>query len=245
MDVDRIRRVLLKKREEKGLSAQALGKQVGVDKTTIYRYEKGQIEKMPFTVVNRLAEILNINPTFIAGFTDDPDINKNAESDLEIKISNLVKRLNVPRQKKIYDFANAEYQKQVNDNVLSFPQKEKLPTIQNSSTAANPTELAYGDTVVEEEEFESVPKSADFAVPVMGDSMEPRIRNGQLVFVKKQPDVEEGEIAIVEIEGDGVTCKVICKDFENKKVILHSINEKYKDRIVSPEQIRIIGKVVF
>ncbi|OOL67653.1 DNA-binding protein, partial [Enterococcus faecium] len=70
--------------------------------------------------------------------------------------------------------------------------------------------------VVEEEEFERVPSAADFAVPIIGDSMEPVIRNGQFVFVKEQPDVEDGEIAIVELGGDGVTCKEIYKDYENQ-----------------------------
>ncbi|WP_368565054.1 LexA family protein [Enterococcus lactis] len=64
-------------------------------------------------------------------------------------------------------------------------------------------------------------------------------------MIRKQPDVEDGEIAIVEIDGDGVTCKEVFKDYENQSIILRSINELYQDRVVSPEQIRIIGKVVF
>ena len=146
---------------------------------------------------------------------------------------------------KVYNFAEEQLEEQQKENVLEFPNKEKIPTVHNSASVANPTELAYGDTVVEEEEFERVPNNADFAVPIIGDSMEPVIRNGQFVFVKEQPDVEDGEIAIVELDGDGVTCKEIYKDYENQTIILRSINDLYEDRIVSPEQIRIIGKVVF
>ena len=75
----------------------------------------------------------------------------------------------------------------------------------------------------------------------------PPIEDGRLLpnSVKEQPDVEDGEIAIVELGGDGVTCKEIYKDYENQTIILRSINDLYEDRIVSPEQIRIIGKVVF
>ena len=36
---------------------------------------------------------------------------------------------------------------------MHFPKKEKLPTIKNSASAANPTELVYGDTVVEKEDL--------------------------------------------------------------------------------------------
>lgn len=160
-------------------------------------------------------------------------------------ITTIYNQLAPPRQEKVYNFAERQLEEQNRGNVVHFPKKEKLPTIKNSASAANPTELVYGDTVVEEEEFERVPSSADFAVPIIGDSMEPVIRNGQFVFVKEQPDVEDGEIAIVELDGDGVTCKEVYKDYENKEIILRSINELYEDRIVSPEQIRIIGKVVF
>ena len=160
-------------------------------------------------------------------------------------ITTIYNQLAPPRQEKVYNFAERQLEEQNRGNVVHFPKKEKLPTIKNSASAANPTELVYGDTVVEEEEFERVPSNADFAVPIIGDSMEPVIRNGQFVFVKEQPDVEDGEIAIVELDGDGVTCKEVFKDYENQSIILRSINELYEDRVVSPEQIRIIGKVVF
>lgn len=160
-------------------------------------------------------------------------------------IETIYNQLVPPRQEKVYNFAERQLEEQNRGNMVHFPKKEKLPTIKNSASAANPTELVYGDTVVEEEEFERVPSSADFAVPIIGDSMEPVIRNGQFVFVKEQPDVEDGEIAIVEIDGDGVTCKEVYKDYESQTIILRSINELYEDRVVSPEQIRIIGKVVF
>ncbi|HFN3181536.1 TPA: S24 family peptidase [Enterococcus faecium] len=188
-----------------------------------------------------LAKTLNVSEAWLLGY-DVPkeDKKKNIPS-----IETIYNQLEKPRQTKVYNFAEQQLEEQNRGNVVHFPKKEKLPTIKNSASAANPTELVYGDTVVEEEEFERVPNNADFAVPIIGDSMEPVIRNGQFVFVKEQPDVEDGEIAIVEIDGDGVTCKEVYKDYESQTIILRSINELYEDRVVSPEQIRIIGKVVF
>lgn len=165
------------------------------------------------------------------------------------KVTETTARLSEDRKVFVLETAQSQLQEQLEERkqegVSDFQKKEKIPTVHNSASAANPTELVYGDTVVEEEEFEKVPESADFAVPINGDSMEPKIKNGQFVFVKKQPDIEDGEIAIVELDGDGVTCKEIYKDYENKTIILRSINKLYEDRIVSPNQIRIIGKVVF
>ncbi|GMS56580.1 XRE family transcriptional regulator [Enterococcus avium] len=214
------------------MSNEKLGELVGVNRTTVSRWRSGErspkLEKLP-----EIASVFNVDTRVFVG------------EDKISSIETIYNQLEKPRQTKVYNFAEEQLEEQQKENVLEFPNKEKIPTIHNSASAANPTELAYGDTVVEEEEFERVPSSADFAVPIIGDSMEPVIRNGQFVFVKEQPDVEDGEIAIVEIDGDGVTCKEVFKDYENQSIILRSINELYEDRVVSPEQIRIIGKVVF
>ncbi|MEQ7199893.1 XRE family transcriptional regulator [Enterococcus avium] len=228
--------IIKMKRLEKNMSLEEVGKLVGVGKSTVRKWENGMIENMGRDKIVALSKALDISPLDILGMSEK-DLPKSS-------IETIYNQLEKPRQTKVYNFAEQQLEEQ-NSNVVHFPKKEKLPTIKNSASAANPTELVYGDTVVEEEEFERVPNNADFAVPIIGDSMEPVIRNGQFVFVKEQPDVEDGEIAIVELDGDGVTCKEIYKDYENQTIILRSINDLYEDRIVSPEQIRIIGKVVF
>lgn len=214
-----------------GVDRNKLSTDLGISYTTITDWIKGKtyprIDK-----IELLANYFGISKS---------DLVEDSVSD----ISTIYNQLVPHRQEKVYNFAERQLEEQKRGNVVRFPKKEKLPTIKNSASAANPTELVYGDIVVEEEEFERVPSSADFAVPIIGDSMEPVIKNGQFVFVKEQPDVEDGEIAIVEIDGDGVTCKEVYKDYESQTIILRSINELYEDRVVSPEQIRIIGKVVF
>lgn len=229
--------IIKKKRLEKNMSLEDVGKLVGVGKSTVRKWENGMIENMGRDKIVALSKALDISPIDILGMSEK-DLPKSS-------IETIYNQLEKPRQTKVYNFAEQQLEEQNRGNVVRFPKKEKLPTIKNSASAANPTELVYGDTVVEEEEFERVPNNADFAVPIIGDSMEPVIRNGQFVFVKEQPDVEDGEIAIVEIDGDGVTCKEVYKDYESQTIILRSINELYEDRVVSPEQIRIIGKVVF
>lgn len=222
-------------REMKNMTQTELSQSLGMKTyTTVSKWESD--DNFPKgRDLKKLSELFGVSSDYLLGL----NTNKNVSS-----IETIYNQLEKPRQTKVYNFAEQQLEEQ-NSNVVHFPKKEKLPTIKNSASAANPTELVYGDTVVEEEEFERVPSSADFAVPIIGDSMEPVIRNGQFVFVKEQPDVEDGEIAIVELDGDGVTCKEVFKDYENQSIILRSINELYEDRVVSPEQIRIIGKVVF
>lgn len=218
-------------RERRNMTQDDLAEKLGTTRQSISRYEIGE-RKANQDILFALSDIF--------GVAVDDFFPAAKEG-----ITTIYNQLAPPRQEKVYDFAERQLEEQNRGNVAHFPKKEKLPTIKNSASAANPTELVYGDTVVEEEEFERVPNNADFAVPIIGDSMEPVIRNGQFVFVKEQPDVEDGEIAIVEIDGDGVTCKEVYKDYESQTIILRSINDLYEDRVVSPEQIRIIGKVIF
>lgn len=86
-----------------------------------------------------------------------------------------------------------------------------------------------------------------FALRIKGDSMEPRMFEGDTVIVRHQPSVESGEIAIVAINGDEATCKKVTYTADG--MILNSLNPKYEPRFFSNERVqklpvRILGKVV-
>ncbi len=85
------------------------------------------------------------------------------------------------------------------------------------------------------------------ALRIHGDSMEPKISNGDVVIVRLQPDIESGEIAIVRVNGDDATCKKIKKTPEG--IMLISSNPEYEPMFYSKKDVRdlpvqIIGKVV-
>lgn len=86
-----------------------------------------------------------------------------------------------------------------------------------------------------------------FALQIKGDSMEPRIKEGDVVIVRKQPDVENGEIAIVLVNGDEATIKKVQK-FDGGINLIPS-NPNYNVLTFSQAQIenlpvQILGKVV-
>lgn len=87
-----------------------------------------------------------------------------------------------------------------------------------------------------------------FGLQIKGDSMEPRICDGDVVIVKKQPTVSNGEIAIVLINGDEATCKKVEK-IANGIMLVPFNNSKYQNMFFSVEDIEtlpvtILGKVV-
>lgn len=57
-------------RKQKHISAETLAEKVGVHFTTIYRYEKGEIEKIPYQVLVPIAEVLGCSPLDLMGIDE-------------------------------------------------------------------------------------------------------------------------------------------------------------------------------
>ena len=107
---------------------------------------------------------------------------------------------------------------------------------------------AVEDVIGEETISKKMAETGDyFGLRISGDSMEPTIHHGSIVIVRQQDDVENGDIAIVIVNGEDATCKKIEK-FENG-IMLVPINKAYEEKFYTNEEIeklpvRIIGKVV-
>ena len=59
-------------RIERGMNADEFGKLIGKNRATVYRYEDGSIDTIPIGIVRRMAEILDVSPSYIMGFSDEP-----------------------------------------------------------------------------------------------------------------------------------------------------------------------------
>ena len=67
------------RREELGISADRLAAVIGKSRATVYRYENGDIEKMPVTVLEPIAKALNTTPAALMGWEEE------RERDVEIR----------------------------------------------------------------------------------------------------------------------------------------------------------------
>lgn len=86
-----------------------------------------------------------------------------------------------------------------------------------------------------------------FGLQIKGDSMEPRITEGDVVIVRKQETVDNGDIAVVLINGDDATVKKFYKSDAGIKLV--STNPKYDPFFYTPDEVNslpvsIVGKVV-
>ena len=155
------------RRKEIGFSAEKVAERLGVSPATIYRYEKGDIEKVPVDSLSELAKILQTTPAYLMGWEEQP----------------------APR-------------KPIPPGFRPLPEMVQVPLIGT---------IACGTPITAEQNIESyigVPAAwhADFALTCHGSSMAPTICDGDIVCIRRQPEVEQGEIAAVRI-GDEATLK--------------------------------------
>lgn len=61
------------KRKQKKMSADKLGELIGKDRATVYRYENNEIDNMPYTIVSKLSEILEVQPSYLMGWDNESD----------------------------------------------------------------------------------------------------------------------------------------------------------------------------
>lgn len=190
------------RRKEIGLSAERVAEILNVSPATIYRYENGDIEKVPGDRLAPIAAALNTTPAYLMGWED------------------------VSTQA---------------DNLIPFPAMNKVPLI---------GAIACGAPVLAQEhieDFVNMPAHihADFALRCKGDSMiNARIFDGDIVYIRHQEAVENGEIAAVLIENEATLKRVRLFD---DHISLEPENPQYRPMVFWGEEmnsVRIIGKAV-
>lgn len=126
-------------------------------------------------------------------------------------------------------------------NIIPLPLTKNIPLL---------GDIACGEPILAEENISDYIKAdisvhADFALRCKGDSMiNARIFDGDIVYIRQQSDVDDGEIAAVLI-GDEATLKKVYKT-ENK-LVLRPCNPLYDDLVYSNDtlnEVRILGKAI-
>lgn len=211
---------------QKGWSLSEFARKLDLPKSSISRYFN-KSRQLPINKINIFADTLGVSSEYLLG----------------IKISNndlldIYNKLDSKRQSKVYEFASRQLDEQ------NGIQEEKVVYLVRGRQSAAGSMIHVDDVDAEMGVLPSsiVPNGANELVRITGDSMEPLIKKGSEVYLRYQPTVEDGEVAIVRVEDEGVTCKYLYRD--GKNVILKSENPKYEDLIVDAEKVSVIGKVL-
>ena len=107
---------------------------------------------------------------------------------------------------------------------------------------------AIEDVIDTDEITEELASTGEFfGLQIHGKSMEPRMKEGDIVIVRKQDDAESGDIVIAMVNGDEATCKKLIK--HEQGISLVSFNSEYEPMYFTPidiqeKPVKIIGRVV-
>ena len=194
-----------KSRKAVGMTQEELANTLGLNKSTIQRYESGKIEKIKLPIIEAMANALGVRPEYLAAKSDT------SESNIEVLPNSKVHMIPV------FETVSAGFGAYANDCIIDY-----MPLyIANIS---------------------DVPDM--MCIKVTGDSMYPKIEDGDIIVVRRQPIVDNGQIAVVLIDGeDGVVKKI---NSGNDFIELISINPMYPPRRFEDEdteRISIVGLV--
>ena len=232
-------------RDKNKLSMDKFAKMANVSKAYISVLERNKRPKTgkpvipSIPVIKNVAEAMNMSFDDLFNMLEDNQLISLTDDTLISKITDIATQLTSPRQERVYNYA----EEQLNEQNGQIQEDNIVPIVFGRQSAAG--SMIYVDDVDAEMGVlpsSIVPNGANELVQITGDSMEPIIKKGSEVYLRYQPTVEDGEIAIVRVEDEGVTCKYLFRDGEN--IVLKSENSKYDDIVVDANKISVIGKVL-
>ena len=132
------------------------------------------------------------------------------------------------------------------EEMKTNPQGIKIPVL--GAVPAGIPITAIEDIIDYEEIPQSWANQGDFfGLRIKGNSMYPKLENGDVVIVKKQSTADNGDVVIAMVNGDDATCKRYKRT--DTGIMLTSDNSEYSPMFYTNEQVQslpvtIIGKVV-
>ena len=274
------------RRKEINMKAYELASKINVSLSTLYRYEKGDIEKMSTDVLKEIADALSTTPADLMGWdeTEETILSKitTAASKLEeerqekvlgycedqlseqekggrelptvderfANVTDIYRRLTPDRQEEARRSMNRQLRSQ---NIVKMEEIQKAQDLYESlgeefediglyGEVSAGTGVWVSDEPVEIIKYPVPVPNHDIALRVNGNSMEPMFHDGDVVFVKKTPEVHHGSIIIIIVNDSAYIKKLYRRDDE---VRLISLNPQYEDIILNPDDtIEIIGNVI-
>ena len=136
--------------------------------------------------------------------------------------------------------------------VLGFNDDSNISLVKSIIRIPIIGEIACGDPITAqenisgyvEESTENLPSGELFYLKAKGSSMEPTVPNGSNVLIREQPEVEDGEIAAVLVNGDTeATLKRV--KHQGNIIILIPDNQEYNPYIITADNpAKILGKAI-
>lgn len=226
-----------------GWTQQELGVKIGISKNAIGNYEKGFRSPKKNTMFD-LANAFNVS-------IDDlfPPIQKDTPPTTS-PIQSIYDELKPPRQGKVLNYAEKQLNEQknedktkineVSENIIRLDDYRQTTHRRVTGVVSAGSGSMQDDDLDMEVSFyeDEIPDDYDAIAYVVGNSMEPKIKNGDYLFIKNTPQVDYNTIGIFQVDGANYVKKL-------RQGYLESLNPDYADiQLDESNDIRIIGEVV-
>lgn len=199
-------------REKRSMSQEELGEQLGLNKSTIQRYESGQVQRIKTPIIENMAKILNVNCDWLIQKSDDPGTFREPSNISCVIDSDQIHRIPV------FESVSAGFGAYADSEIIDY-----IPVVIKNRYDVD-------DTI---------------ALKVKGDSMYPKIEDGDTIVVRRQTSVDSGDIAVVMLDNDEGLVKSVV--YGSTWIELHSLNKKYpvqRFEGVEVTRLRVVGKVM-
>ena len=206
-----------------------------------------------YDTIEKIAKGMQISTEdLIDMLDDDQEIQINATPDLLSKspIQSIYDQLEPPRQRKVITYAEKLRDEQeerrkakineVSENIIRLDDYRQTSQRRVTGVVSAGSGSMQDDDLDMEVSFyeDEIPDDYDAIAYVVGNSMEPKIKNGDYLFIKNTPQVDYNTIGIFQVDGANYVKKL-------RQGYLESLNPDYEDiHLDESNDIRIIGEIV-
>ena len=226
-----------------------LSRATGIPPSTLTGYVKGTSLPIPGNV-QKIADFFGVpksvlDPRFVTNNSMVDDSSSNTSS-----IQSIYDQLEPPRQGKVLTYAERQLDEQknedktkineVSENIIRLDDYRQTTHRRVTGVVSAGSGSMQDDDLDMEVSFyeDEIPDDYDAIAYVVGNSMEPKIKNGDYLFIKNTPQVDYNTIGIFQVDGANYVKKL-------RQGYLESLNPDYADiQLDESNDIRTIGEVV-
>ena len=232
-------------RQRANLTQAQLADAIGIAKTTVTGYERGNSEP-DIKKIEQIMSVLKVDANFL--FQDEMVKHGGFTKKLSYTEERFIERFRVLDsygRQAIEAVMNVEYDRCANIEKSRLEMRQISMLVYNDPAAAGVPLYAESDFDRINFPEDEVPPQADFGVRISGDSMEPTIHDKQIVWVKRQETIINNRVGIFMLDGGTAVCKR-AEMAENGHVARLISDNPLRSNIEGSELegLRVVGEVI-
>ena len=227
-----------------------LSRATGIPASTLTGYVKGTSLPIPGNV-QKIADFFGVlKSTLDPRFVSEDSSTEVTPTTNTSPIQSIYDQLAPPRQGKVLTFAERQLDEQknkdktkineVSENIIRLDDYRQTTYRRVTGVVSAGSGSMQDDDLDMEVSFyeDEIPDDYDAIAYVVGNSMEPKIKNGDYLFIKNTPQIDYNTIGIFQVDGANYVKKL-------RQGYLESLNPDYEDiHLDESNDIRIIGEVI-